>query len=451
MSYNPSSSAGTSASATGASFEDTTYSKVTWRLIPFLFLCYVVAYLDRVNVGFAKLSMLSDLQFSEAAYGFGAGIFFLGYFLFEVPSNVFLHRVGARVWIARIMITWGLISGSMMFVTSPMSFYVLRFFLGVAEAGFFPGIILYLTYWYPAHRRGKMVALFMAANPVSGIVGGALSGWIMTTFAGVYGLAGWQWLFVLEAMPSVLVGIMVLFYIDDSIADAKWLCADEKQLLQKNIERDAGAKDQHSAFSVFRSGKVWFMCLIHFCLVMGAYGIGFWLPTIIKATGVKSALDVGLLTTIPYGAAIITMILVSRSADKHQERRWHLALPAFIGGLGLIFSAQNGDNTVLAMVGLTVATAGITASLPVFWSMPTAFLGGVAAAAGIAMINSVGNLAGFVSPYLVGLVKDLTQSTNLGVYVLAGSLFVGAMLALRVPPSLPKPAPKQALSPPQSH
>jgi sugar phosphate permease len=282
----------------------------------------------------------------------------------------------------------------------------------------------------------------MAANPVSGIVGGALSGWILTTFSGVYGLAGWQWLFVLEALPSILVGIMVLLYIDDRIADAKWLNAEEKQLLQKNIERDASVKEDHSVMGVFCSGKVWFMCLIHFCLVMGAYGIGFWLPTIIKATGVKSALDVGLLTMIPYGAAIITMILVSRSADKHQERRWHLALPAAIGGLGLIFSAQNGDNTMLAMVGLTIATAGITASLPVFWSMPTAFLGGVAAAAGIAMINSVGNLAGFVSPYLVGLVKDLTDSTNIGVYVLAGSLFVGAMLALRVPPSSPNSAAK---------
>lgn len=434
MSYNPSISL--PERLAGASFESATYGKVTWRLIPFLFLCYVVAYLDRVNVGFAKLQMLTDLKFSETAYGFGAGIFFIGYFLFEVPSNVFLHRVGARIWIARIMITWGLISGAMMFVTTPTAFYALRFLLGVAEAGFFPGIILYLTYWYPAHRRGKMVALFMTANPVSGLIGGPLSGWILSTFSGVHGLAGWQWLFVLEALPSILVGIAVLYYIDDSIAKTKWLTSEEKQLLQKNIELESRAKEDHSVLGVFRSGKVWFMCLIHFCLVMGAYGIGFWLPTIIKATGVKNPLDVGLLTMIPYGAAIVTMILVSRSADKNQERRWHLAVPAVIGGIGLIFSALYGDITVLAMVGLTVATAGIIASLPVFWSMPTAFLGGTAAAAGIALINSVGNLAGFVSPYVVGLAKDLTHSTNIGVYVLAGSLFVGALMALLVPSRL---------------
>jgi D-galactonate transporter len=396
----------------------------------------VVAYLDRVNVGFAKLQMLSDLKFSETAYGFGAGIFFLGYFLFEVPSNVFLHRVGARVWIARIMITWGLISGAMMFVSTPMQFYVLRFLLGVAEAGFFPGIILYLTYWYPAHRRCKMVALFMTANPVSGVIGGPLSGWILATFAGVGGLAGWQWLFVLEAIPSILVGILVLFYIDDSIGAAKWLTAEEKALLQKNIALESGVKEDHSVLGVFKSGKVWFMCLIHFCLVMGAYGIGFWLPTIIKATGVKNALDVGLLTMIPYSAAIIAMVLVSRSADRNDERRWHLAAAAVIGAIGLTFSAIYSDNTVLAMLGLTVATAGIIASLPVFWSLPTAFLGGTAAAAGIALINSVGNLAGFVSPYLIGWIKDVTRSTDIGVYVLAVSLIAAAVLTLLVPKRL---------------
>jgi D-galactonate transporter len=422
--------------AAASSFEDATYSKVTWRLIPFLFLCYVVAYLDRVNVGFAKLQMLTDLKFSETAYGFGAGIFFLGYFLFEVPSNVFLHRVGARVWIARIMITWGVISGAMMLVATPMQFYVLRFFLGVAEAGFFPGIILYLTYWYPSQRRGKMVALFMTANPVSGVIGGPLSGWILTTFAGAGGLAGWQWLFVLEALPSVLVGIMVLFYIDDSIRGAKWLSDEEKALLQKNIAVESGIKEDHSVLGVFKSGKVWFMCLIHFCLVMGAYGIGFWLPTIIKATGVKSALDVGLLTMIPYSAAIVAMVLVSRSADRNDERRWHLAAAAVIGAIGLTFSAIYSDNTLLAMLGLTVATAGIIASLPVFWSLPTAFLGGTAAAAGIALINSVGNLAGFVSPYLIGWIKDVTRSTDIGVYVLAVSLIAAAVFTLLVPKRL---------------
>ncbi|HEY0426013.1 MAG TPA: MFS transporter [Rhodopila sp.] len=419
-----------------AADEEATYAKVTWRLMPFLFVCYVVAYLDRVNVGFAKLQMLTDLKFSETAYGLGAGIFFIGYFLFEVPSNVLMYRVGARAWIARIMITWGIISGMMMFVSSPTHFYILRFLLGVAEAGFFPGIILYLTYWYPSHRRGKMVALFMTANPVSGVIGGPLSGWILNSFAGLYGWAGWQWLFLIEALPSIVMGIAVFFYLDDGIRKANWVSEGPKQILEKNIESEAGQKEDHSVFGVFRSGKVWLISLIHFCLVMGVYGIGFWLPSIIRATGVKDAFDVGLLTMIPYGAAIVAMILVSRSADKHRERRWHLAVAAVIGGIGLIFSAIYSDHTMLAMAGLTVATAGIISSLPVFWSLPTAFLGGTAAAAGIALINSVGNLAGFVSPYLIGWIKDVTQSTNIGVYMLAGALFAGAVLVLTVPARL---------------
>jgi D-galactonate transporter len=418
------------------SFESAAYSKVTWRLVPFLFLCYVVAYLDRVNVGFAKLQMLSDLNFSETAYGLGAGIFFIGYFFFEVPSNVLLHRIGARVWIARIMITWGLISGAMMFVNTPTSFYILRFLLGIAEAGFFPGIILYLTYWFPSHRRGKMTALFMTGIPVSGVIGGPLSGWIMQAFAGLNGWAGWQWLFLLEAVPSILMGIAVFFYLDDGIRKAKWLSEDQKRTLEANIDGEATHKEDHSVLGVFRIGKVWHMSIIYFSSVMGLYGVSFWLPSIIKATGVKNPLDVGLLTMIPYAAAVVAMILVSRSADKHGERRWHLVVPALVGAVGLVLSAIFGDNTVLAMLFLTIATAGIITTLPLFWALPTAFLGGTAAAAGIALINSVGNLAGFVAPYLVGWIKDLTQSTNVGMYVLAGSLVVGAILTLCVPARL---------------
>src|SRR5438552_1769319 len=340
------------------SLEAAAYSKVTWRLIPFLFLCYVVAYLERVNVGFAKLQMVSDLKFSETAYGLGAGIFFIGYFFFEVPSNVLLHRIGARVWIARIMVTWGLISGAMMFVTTPASFYILRCLLGLAEAGFFPGIILYLTYWYPAERRGKMTALFMTAIPLSGVIGGPLSGWIMQAFAGANGWAGWQWLFLLEALPSVLMGIAVFFYLDDGISKAKWLSEDQKRMLERNIAHESQEKETHSVLGVFRSGKVWLMSAIYFCCVMGLYGVSFWLPSIIKATGVNSPLDVGLLTMVPYSAAVVAMILVSRSADKRRERRWHLAIPALVGGVGLIASALYGNDTLIAMTALTVATAG---------------------------------------------------------------------------------------------
>ncbi|WP_367848019.1 MFS transporter [Rhodoferax sp. WC2427] len=410
--------------------EKATYSKVMWRLIPFLFLCYVVAYLDRVNVGFAKLQMLTDLKFSDTVYGLGAGIFFIGYFLFEVPSNMILHRTGARVWIARIMVTWGIISSCMMFVTTPTMFYVLRFFLGVSEAGFFPGIILYLTYWFPSARRARVVALFMTAIALSGVVGGPLSGWIMQAFAGVNGWSGWQWLFLLEGIPSILVGISVYFYLDDSIAAAPWLTDAEKRLLIDNISRDEGTRGDHSLKQVFRNGRVWLMASIYFCFIMGLYGISFWLPQLVKTAGVKNVLDVGLLTMIPYALAAVAMVLASRSSDRTGERRWHTAGAGFIGGVGLILSGMFGGDLPLAMAALSLATMGILTSLPLFWTLPTSMLRGSAAAAGIALINAVGNLAGFVSPFMVGSVKDATGSTTAGLYVLAGSLFLGGILVL---------------------
>lgn len=413
-----------------SSFEDATYAKVSLRLIPFLFLCYVVAYLDRVNVGFAKLQMLSDLKFSETIYGIGAGIFFIGYFFFEVPSNIILAKTGARVWITRIMVTWGVISSCMMFATTPTSFYVLRFLLGIAEAGFFPGIILYLTYWYPARRRARIVALFMTAIALSGVVGGPLSGWIMQAFGGLNGWAGWQWLFLLEGIPSVVMGVCVYFYLDDSIRHAKWLSEEEKQLLESEISHDQKAKHDFTLSQIFTSGKVWLLALVYFSFIMGLYGVSFWLPQLIKATGVKDVLNVGLLTSIPYAVAAAVMVISSRSSDASGERRWHIAIAAILGGAGLIASAIYGNNTVVAMAALTMATAGILTTLPLFWTLPTALLGGTAAAAGIAMINSIGNLAGFASPYLVGAIKDATHSTAIGMYMLAASLFVGALLVL---------------------
>ncbi|WP_454763070.1 MFS transporter [Cupriavidus campinensis] len=425
-----------SAGAPDAGFEDATYRKVSWRLVPFLLLCYVVAYLDRVNVGFAKLQMLSDLKFSETIYGLGAGIFFIGYFLFEVPSNVILHKVGARIWIARIMITWGIISAAMMFVTTPTMFYVLRFLLGVAEAGFFPGIILYLTYWYPADRRGRTTTFFMTAIALSGVIGGPLSGWVMQSFDGRNGWSGWQWMFVLEGIPSILVGLLVLAYLDDRISHAKWLTADERALLERNIASEDQHKEDPPIGKVLSSPRVWLMSAIYFCFVMGLYGVSFWLPTIIKQTGVKGALDIGLLTAIPYGCAVIGMVLAAYSADKRGERRWHIALPALAGAVGLVLSVQWRGDTTLAMVALTLATIGILTTLPLFWSLPTAFLAGTGAAAGIALINSLGNLAGFISPYAVGWLKDLTQSTDSGMYLLAVCLVAGAALTLSVPPGM---------------
>ncbi|AEK61358.1 MFS transporter [Collimonas fungivorans] len=419
-----------------SAFEAATYAKVTWRLLPMLFLCYVASYLDRVNVGFAKLQMLNDLKFSETVYGLGAGIFFIGYFIFEIPSNMILHRVGARLWIARIMITWGIVSGAMIFVDSPATFYVMRFLLGVAEAGFFPGVILYLTYWYPAHRRGKMTALFMTGVPISGVIGGPLSGWIMKAMPGVHGLAGWQWMFILEAIPSLLLGMVVIFYLQDRIRGAAWLSEAEKQLLESQIQAESSQKAEASLGQMFANPRVWLMALIYFCFVMGLYGVSFWLPTIIKATGVTDTFNIGLLTAIPYASAAVAMILIGHSADRRRERRWHVAIPALLGSIGLILSTVYDHNTLLAMSALTLATIGIITVLPLFWSLPTAFLGGAAAAAGIALINSLGNLAGFVSPYLVGWLKDQTQSTNSGMFVLAASLVLGALLTLSVPKHL---------------
>lgn len=418
--------------------EDSVYRKVTWRIIPFLMLCYIVAYLDRVNVGFAKLQMLSDLKFSDTVFGLGAGVFFLGYFLFEVPSNVILHKVGARVWIARIMITWALISGAFMFVTTPLTFYVMRFLLGLAEAGFFPGIILYLTYWYPAQRRARMVCTFMTAIPLAGVIGGPLSGWIMESFAGVHGWTGWQWMFILEAVPAVIMGLGVLVYLDDGIRSAKWLSEDEKRLLESHIENESKAKVAHPSLrSMFADPKVWVMALIYFCCVMGQYGLTFWMPTLIKTAGIKGVLNIGLFTAIPYSAAVITMLLLGRSSDKRGERRWHLVIPMLLGAVGLVGSALAGTtNTGIAIFCLSIAAAGVLSSAPLFWSLPTAFLSGVAAAAGIAAINSVGNLAGFAAPFLIGAIKDATQSTNIGLYLLAGVLVAGAIVVLNVPARL---------------
>jgi len=416
---------------------DRTYTKVFWRIVPFIMLCYVIAYLDRVNVGFAKLQMSQDLGFSETVYGLGAGVFFLGYFLFEVPSNILMHRVGARIWIARIMITWGLISAAFLFVKTPTAFYVMRFLLGLAEAGFYPGIILYLTYWYPAHRRAKIVAVFMSAIPVAGIFGNPLSGWIMDSFQGSAGLAGWQWMFVIEAVPALLIGIAVLFYLDNGVRKATWLSEPEKLLIEREIAADQrGTQATHSTGAIFADPRIWLMCLIYFCFVMGQYGLTFWMPTLIKATGVKGNLNIGLLSAIPFGCAIVAMNLLGRSADARRERRWHLVVPALLGAAGFVVAAFNAGNTMVSIVALSVAAAGVLSCAPLFWSLPTAFLSGAAAAVGIAAINSVGNLAGFVSPYLVGMLKDLTGSTQTGMVMLAAMLVLGAAAVLRTSPAL---------------
>jgi D-galactonate transporter len=416
--------------------QESIYRKVTWRIMPLLLVCYIVAYLDRVNVGFAKLQMMQALGFSDVVYGLGAGIFFIGYFIFEVPSNIILHKVGARLWIGRIMISWGFLSAGMMLVSNETAFYIMRFLLGVAEAGFFPGIILYLTYWYPAQRRGRITAMFMTGIPLAGVVGGPLSGYIIKSFDGISALAGWQWMFLLEGVPAILLGLIVILKMDDRISAANWLTEEERQLLEKNIAEDAEEKQDHSVLHVLTSGRVWLMAFIYFSFVMGLYGVSFWLPTIIKAMGVADPLEIGLLSAIPYGAATIAMLLIAKNADRLRERRWHVAIPAVVGAIGLLLSAHWADNTLLAMSALTLATACIITTLPLFWSLPTAFLAGTGAAAGIAMINSLGNLAGFASPYAVGWLKQASGTTSSGMVLLASSLILGAILTISVPAKL---------------
>lgn len=413
--------------------EDAIYKKISFRLMPLLFAAYIVAYLDRVNVGFAKLQMLSALNLSDAVYGLGAGIFFLGYFVFEVPSNILLHKVGARKWIFRIMISWGVLSACMMFVNSATSFYVMRFLLGLAEAGFFPGIILYLTYWFPAERRGRATSMFLTAIAFAGIIGGPLSGWIMKSYDGVSGLQGWQWLFLIEGIPSVLMGFVILWFLDDRVADALWLTQEERALVARNIEKEAMHKEEISIFVALTSIKVWHMSLIYLCFVSGLYGISFWLPSIIKAFGVTDTLDVGLLSAVPWSFGVIAMYLSAKSADLRNERRWHAIGAGIAGAIGLSLSVVFHDNTVLSMAALTLGTMGIMTSLPLFWALPTSFLTGSAAAAGIALINSIGNLSGFGAPYIIGLIKQATHSTDSGVYLLAGMMLLGAFLVFIAP------------------
>jgi D-galactonate transporter len=422
------------ADASASAVEHATYRKVTWRLLPLLMLCYLVAYLDRVNIGFARLQMVGDLGFSETVYGFGAGIFFIGYFLFEVPSNMILHRVGARVWIGRIMITWGLVSGAFMFVRTPVMFYSLRFLLGLAEAGFYPGIILYLTYWYPSARRARMTSLFMTAIPISGVFGGPISGWIMQDLSGAFGLRGWQWLFLLEAVPSIVVGVIVIAYLDNGIRAAKWLSEPEQSLLEQRITEDAAAVAPHaSVFAVFGDRRVWLMCAIYFTCAVGQYGLTFWMPVLVQTAGVQGVLSIGVLTAVPYVVGGIGMIVLGHSADRRRSRRAHLAGALLMGAVGLTLSSLAGTHTLLAIACLAVASVGILSAAPLFWSLPTAILSGAAAAAGIATINSVANLGGFISPTVVGGLRDATGSTEAGMFAVSAVLVAGAIVALRIP------------------
>ncbi|MGZ9713570.1 MFS transporter [Glaciimonas sp. GNP009] len=411
-------------------FEEAAYRKITWRIIPFLIVCFIFAYFDRVNISFAKLQMQSDLGLSDAAYGFGASIFFVGYFIFEIPSNILMHRVGAKLWIARIMISWGIASSLLMLVHNETWFYVLRFIIGATEAGFLPGIILYFTYWFPAKRRARINAIFMTSIAAAGVIGGPVAGFIMTRFAGVYGLAGWQWLFLLEGLPTIGLGFLVLLWLDDNIGNAKWLSNAEKKVLQDNIDNENTDIVAHSFLDAIRQPATIFLSIVYLFMLMGLYGLTFWLPQLIKNTGIASPMTIGLLSTIPYAAAGVVMVLIARSSDRHGERRWHLGLCIFAGGIGYVLSGLFGDNTAIALAALTLAAVGVIGCLPVFWTLPPKFLTGTAAAGGIALINSIGNLGGIISPYMVGKVKDVTGSTAGGLYAIATVTIIAALLVM---------------------
>ncbi len=411
------------------------YRKVSWHIIPFLFLCYVFAYVDRVNVGFAKLQMQQDLRISDAVYGTGAGIFFIGYFFFEIPCNIALQKIGARYWLGPIIIVWGLVSASTMFVKTESAFYTVRFVLGVVESGFFPGVILYLTFWYTKRYRAKMVALFMTAIPLSGVIGGPISGGLLNKMSAVGGLRGWQWLFLLEGIPSVLAGFATLYFLPSGPLKAKWLSPDERgflaaQLEEEEREKRASSHSRHSVGDAFRSGKVWALCFIYFGFVMGNYGLSFFLPQVLKDTISKDPFTIGLLTMIPWGAAAIAMVAVGHHSDKTGERCWHVAISGLIGAVAFSLSAIPGISGIAGLAALTVATAGIAAAYTTFWALPSMFVTGTAASAGIAWINSVGNLGGYVSPALVGKIRDSTHSMTLALLMLSSACVMSVILTV---------------------
>ncbi len=410
--------------------ERTVIRKVSRRLIPFLFLLYVAAYLDRINVGFAQLQMKSQLGFSDSVYGLGAGIFFIGYFIFEIPSNLILARVGARVWIARIMITWGLISSAMAFVHTPMSFYVLRFLLGVAEAGFFPGVIYYLGLWFAADERASAVSRFMTATAIAGVVGGPMSA-ALFGLDGVAGFAGWQWIFIAEGIPSVVLGVIVLGYLTDRPEQARWLTPDERVFLSERVRTgaDAIAARGETLRSALLHPIVWRLALLYFSLVIGFYSISFWSPQIIRSFSTLDNVGVALVSAIPYMAAAVAMVIVGARSDRTGERRLHIAASAGVGAFGMIASAYV-HSPVIGVLALSIAAVGVWSAVPVFWSLPTTFLTGTAAAGAIALINSLGNLAGFVGPFVIGRVHDATGSYTASLLVVACCLLGSVVLAV---------------------
>lgn len=423
-----------------SSVEKRTIRKVGLRLIPLMLICYLINYLDRINVGFAALHMNEDVGITATVFGWGAGLFFISYFLCEVPSNMALHRVGARRWIARIMITWGIVSTCFAFVQGPMSFMLLRFLLGMAEAGFFPGMVLYISYWFPKEYRGRLTALFMTAIPLSALIGAPLSGWLLET-ANFHGIASWKWMFIIEGIPAILLGFVVLGYLTDKPSEAKWLTNEEKNWLVSRLAAEKTPKHLSSFKDAFKSLNVMLMGIIHLGFAVGSYGIAIWLPQMLKGHGLDT-LQIGLYTMIPYGVAIVGMVVWGAMSDKSPSRSLHVAAACLLGVIGLLIAA--GVPTLMgAMVGISISTLGVIAARPIFWTLPGSFLTGSAAAAGIAFINAFGNLGGFIGPYVIGVIKDQTGSFTLGIVAtsipLILSVIAAVILAKRLAPARIRP------------
>ncbi|NWA28638.1 MFS transporter [Pseudomonas gingeri] len=418
---------------------DHTHHLITWRLMPLLLICYLFAHLDRINIGFAKVQMSADLQFSDTVYGFGAGLFFIAYALFGVPSNMALERVGPRRWIATLMLVWGALSTAMLWVDSAGGFYTLRFLLGVAEAGFFPGILVFLNRWYPARRRGQITALFAIAVPMAGVIGGPLSGGILELLHQVGGLRGWQWMFLMEGIPVMLLGLVVLRWLPESFETVNWLSGSQKQHLRDQFGQEEQRKPQHSYAGILKDPRFWLLVAVYCAVMLAVNTLAFWMPTLIHAAGIGSDGKVGLLSAIPYLAGCLFMIGCGRSSDRQRERRWHLCIPLLMSAMGIALAGVAPSNATVVLSGLIIAGMGASAALPMFWQLPPAFLSRSTQAWGIALISSLGSIASFLAPYLIGWMRDTTHSASLALYALALFIALGGFLVLRTQAALVNP------------
>lgn len=407
--------------------------RITIRLIPLLLTCYIFAHLDRVNISFAKENMSANLNLSYTMYGTGAGLFFIAYMLFGIPSNILLEKFGPRRWIAIIMFVWGIVSTSTILVTNHYQFYLLRLLLGAAEAGFFPGILIYINHWFPRYHRGKITSMFTLAIPLASVIGAPASGWAIDTLQGSWGLNGWQWMFLIEGIPVILLSIVILCYLPNDYQQANWLTTEEKQQLAQEQQKEEATKDSMPFFSFIKDTKLLLLFGIYFAVMLGMNAINFWMPNLIQTTGVKTQTTIGFLSALCWGIACIFMILMGISSDKNNERRWHLIIPLLMISVGFIGAGLFSNNTLLVVIFLGIATMGATAALPMFWQIPPIFLTNKDAVTGIALVSSLGNLGGFLAPYLIGWIKDNMNSTSIGLYILALFILLGAALVMLIP------------------